>query len=101
MDVGLCVCDMAPAEIDLAVVSGGMAGLTAAARAGHDGANVLLVEPASELGGSARYAGYLWTAPTDEVLADVDPDAVDWMPTLGVRSCSARPSRGFGWTRAA
>ena len=58
---------------DLAVVGGGMAGLTAAARAARDGATVVLVERAAELGGSARYAGYLWTAPSDQVLAEVDP----------------------------
>ena len=84
---------------DLAVVGGGMAGLTAAARASRDGATVMVVERARELGGSARYAGYLWTAPSDQVLADVDPDgdpslrhalvtgfsdAVDWVQSLGV-----------------
>ena len=46
---------------DLVVVGGGMAGLTAAARAARDGARVAVVERAEELGGSARYAGYLWT----------------------------------------
>jgi FAD binding domain len=84
---------------DLAVVGGGMAGLTAAARAARDGAAVVLVERAAELGGSARYAGFLWTAPSDEVLADVDPggdrslrhalvagfpEAVAWARSLGV-----------------
>src|SRR5215207_5309854 len=76
-----------------------MAGLTAAARACRDGAAVLVVDRAAELGGSARYAGYLWTAPSDQVLADVDPDgdpalrhalvagyadAVEWVRSLGV-----------------
>ena len=86
-------------RFDLAVVGGGMAGLTAAARASRDGATVVIVERAGELGGSARYAGYLWTAPSDEVLAEVDPDgdpslrhalvagfadAVEWLRSLGV-----------------
>ncbi|HEY5873883.1 MAG TPA: FAD-binding protein [Ilumatobacteraceae bacterium] len=86
-------------QFDLAVMGGGMAGLTAAARAGRDGATVVVIERASELGGSARYAGYLWTAPTDQVLTDVDPDgdpalrralvagfsdAVEWVRSLGV-----------------
>ncbi len=60
--------------IDLVVIGGGMAGLTAAAHASRAGASVVIVERADELGGSARYAGYLWTAPTDHVLAGVDPD---------------------------
>ena len=51
-----------------------MAGLTAAARAARDGARGAVVERAEELGGSARYAGYLWTAATDELLAEADPD---------------------------
>ena len=86
-------------DVDLVVVGGGMAGLTAAARASRDGASVVIVERAGELGGSARYAGYLWTAPSDEVLADVDPDGdpslrhalvagfadtVEWVRSLGV-----------------
>ncbi len=81
------------------VVGGGMAGLTAAARGASEGASVAVVECADELGGSARYAGYLWTAPSDEVLAEVDPhgdpvlrralvagfdDAVEWIRSLGV-----------------
>ncbi|MET0460946.1 MAG: FAD-binding protein [Ilumatobacteraceae bacterium] len=61
-------------EVDLAVVGGGMAGLTAAARASRGGASVLVIDRAVEVGGSARYAGFLWTAPTDDVLADIDPD---------------------------
>ncbi len=40
----------------------------------RDGARVAVVERAEELGGSARYAGYLWTAATDELLAEADPD---------------------------
>ncbi len=76
-----------------------MAGLTAAARAARDGARVAVVERADEVGGSARYAGYLWTASSDAVLAEVDPggepslrrtlvdrfaDAVAWARSLDV-----------------
>ena len=83
---------------DVVVVGGGMAGLTAA-RAASEGASVAVVECADELGGSARYAGYLWTAPSDGVLAEVNPhgdpvlrralvagfdDAVEWIRSLGV-----------------
>lgn len=85
--------------VDVVVVGGGMAGLTAAARAASEGASVTVVERAHELGGSARYAGYLWTAPSQEVLAEVDPhgdqslrrvlvagfaDTVEWIRSLGV-----------------
>jgi len=76
-----------------------MAGLTAAARASRDGASVVVIDRADEVGGSARYAGFLWTAPTDDVLAEIDPDgdpalrhvlvggyadAVAWVRSLGV-----------------
>lgn len=76
-----------------------MAGLTAAARAARDGASVALVERADEVGGSARYAGYLWTASNGALLAEADPggdpqlrqalvgrfaDAVDWVRSLDV-----------------
>jgi len=86
-------------RLDLIVIGGGMAGLTAAARASRDGATVLVIERANELGGSARFAGYLWTAPSTSVLAEVDPDgdprlrqalvdgfseAVEWVRSLEV-----------------
>ena len=48
---------------DVVVVGRGTAGLAAAAHAGSEGARVAVVERTDELGGSARYAGYLWTAP--------------------------------------
>jgi succinate dehydrogenase/fumarate reductase flavoprotein subunit len=86
-------------EVDLFVVGGGMAGLTAAARAAVSGARVLLVERGPTLGGSGIYAGFIWTAPTHEVMAEVNPDgdpelraalvdgfagAVAWIRSLGV-----------------
>jgi len=58
----------------------------------------LVVERAPAVGGSAQYAGYLWTAPTHDVLAEVDPGgdpalrralvdrfpaAVEWVRSLG------------------
>jgi succinate dehydrogenase/fumarate reductase flavoprotein subunit len=86
-------------HVDLAVIGGGMAGLTAAARAAQDGASVVVVERADQVGGSARYAGYLWTASSEPLLAEVDPDgddalrrtlvdgfagAIDWVRSLNV-----------------
>ena len=54
--------------VDLLVFGGGMAGMSAAARACSDGANVILVEKGPAIGGSAMYAGFIWTAPTVEVM---------------------------------
>src|SRR5438270_7236809 len=62
-------------SVDLLVVGGGMAGMSAAARACSDGASVILVEKGAAIGGSAMYAGFIWTAPTVEVMRTVNPDA--------------------------
>jgi NADPH-dependent 2,4-dienoyl-CoA reductase/sulfur reductase-like enzyme len=85
--------------VDLLVVGGGMAGLTAAASAATQGARVILVEQGEQIGGSAIYAGFAWTAPSSDVMAEVnphgDPDladvllggfnrGVEWIRSLGV-----------------
>jgi len=100
-----------PDPVDLLVLGGGMAGLTAAARAVQDGARVLVVEVANELGGSARFAGYAWTAPSREVIDEVVPlgdpelrhalvdrftDGIEWIRSLGVHVGEAQPILGFG-----
>lgn len=59
--------------IDLLVLGGGMAGLAAAARAAELGAHVTLVEADTELGGSGRWAGFLWTAENESVFAEINP----------------------------
>jgi succinate dehydrogenase/fumarate reductase flavoprotein subunit len=97
--------------VDLLVLGGGMAGLTAGARAASDGARVLVVEVADHLGGSVLFAGYAWTAPSrevvDEVLAEGDvelrcalverfPDGIEWIRSLGVHVGDAQPILGFG-----
>lgn len=97
--------------VDVLVVGGGMAGLTAAARAAQDGARVLVVEVAAELGGSVRFAGYAWTAPSrevvDDVLAEGDPelrhalvdrfgDGIAWIRSLGTHVGEAQSILGFG-----
>ncbi|MDQ1042459.1 hypothetical protein [Streptomyces sp. V4I2] len=46
----------------------GMAGLTAGARAVRSGLSVAIVEIAADVGGSARFAGYAWTAPSHQVM---------------------------------
>jgi succinate dehydrogenase/fumarate reductase flavoprotein subunit len=83
---------------DLLVLGGGMAGLSAAAWSVRNGRRVVLVEK-GELGGSAVHAGFVWTAPSLEVLREAVPDgdpalearliedfpgAVDWVRSLGV-----------------
>jgi succinate dehydrogenase/fumarate reductase flavoprotein subunit len=88
-----------PLEVDLLVIGAGMAGLTAAARACADGARVALVEKGSAVGGSAMYAGYVWTAESYARMREVnpggDPDlarvvvdglepGLDWIRSLGV-----------------
>ena len=85
--------------IDLLVIGGGMAGLTAAARVVDQGGCAVVVERAPELGGSARLAGYLHTAADADDLFEADPGAdaplqrqlvegfpaaVEWVRTLGV-----------------
>src|SRR5213592_4539099 len=69
-------------SVDLLVFGGGMAGMSAAARASSDGASVVLVEKGTGIGGSAMYAGFIWTAPTVEVMREVNPDGD---PALGAR----------------
>jgi succinate dehydrogenase/fumarate reductase flavoprotein subunit len=60
-------------DADLLVLGGGMAGLTAAARAATGGARVVLVEKGPVVGGSAQYAGYTWTAESYQTMREVNP----------------------------
>jgi succinate dehydrogenase/fumarate reductase flavoprotein subunit len=100
-----------PTEADLVVLGGGMAGLTAAARAASDGARVVLVEKGPALGGSALYAGYVWTADSYERMREVNPDGdpelarvvvegigpgLDWIRSLGVHVGSDVVVLGYG-----
>jgi succinate dehydrogenase/fumarate reductase flavoprotein subunit len=100
-----------PPSVDLLVIGAGMAGLTAAAAAASAGAHVLVVEKGDHSGGSAIYAGFAWTAPTYEVLREVNPlgDAalaarlidgfpggVEWIRSLGVDCRPAVPVLRFG-----
>src|SRR5690348_16322763 len=98
-------------SVDLLVFGGGMAGMSAAARASRKGASVVLVEKAPAIGGSAMYAGFIWTAPTIEVMQEVNPDAdpelsagvvehygeaVDWVRSLGVHVADPVTVLGYG-----
>jgi succinate dehydrogenase/fumarate reductase flavoprotein subunit len=97
--------------VDLLVLGGGMAGLSAAAYAADAGASVKLVEKGPTVGGSAAYAGYIWTAPTVDVMRGVNPDAdpalagrvvegyadgLDWVRSLGVHVAEPVTVLGYG-----
>jgi succinate dehydrogenase/fumarate reductase flavoprotein subunit len=98
-------------ETDLLVIGAGMAGLSAAARAARDGRRVVVVEVGDDVGGSARFAGYIWTAPNREVMDEVNPhggqalrhavvdrfaEGVEWIRSVGVDVREAVPVLGFG-----
>ena len=98
-------------SVDLLVFGGGMAGMSAAARASSDGASVVLVEKGPAIGGSAMYAGFIWTAPTTEVMREVNPggdpaltaevvehygEALDWVRSLGVHVAEPVTVLGYG-----
>jgi succinate dehydrogenase/fumarate reductase flavoprotein subunit len=86
--------------MDLVVVGAGAAGMTAAARAADAGADVLVLEKAPEIGGSAAISGgFVWTAPALEPLLGEDPgadpslaralvegfpQAISWLRSLGL-----------------
>lgn len=98
-------------DVDLLVIGAGMAGLTAAARATRAGRRVLVAETAEDVGGSTRYAGYAWTAPSREVIDAVAPggdislrhalvdrfaDGIEWIRSLGVETRDAVQVLGYG-----
>lgn len=97
-------------SIDLLVIGGGMAGLSAAAYASRHGANVVLVEKAPEVGGSAAYARFIHTPPTVEVMQEVNPDGdpkltrrlveglaggLEWVRSLDVHVADPIPILGY------
>jgi succinate dehydrogenase/fumarate reductase flavoprotein subunit len=97
-------------DVDLLVVGGGMAGLSAAAWSVHDGRSVVVVEKGS-LGGTAIHAGFIWTAPTFEALREAVPagdpglqralidgfgPAVEWVRSLDVECLPAVTVLRFG-----
>ncbi|MBY0511145.1 MAG: FAD-dependent oxidoreductase [Rhodospirillaceae bacterium] len=62
------------AHVDFLVIGGGMAGMTAAARAAKAGRRVMVVEKAPDIGGSAVLSGgKLWTAATLAMMAEECP----------------------------
>ena len=84
---------------DLLVVGGGIAGMSAAAKAAQNGASVAVIEKQTMLGGSGLYASYLWTAGSEQEMLDRNPECepgvclapvqdaeqiVAWIEALGV-----------------
>jgi len=97
-------------DVDLLVLGGGMAGLSAAAWSARHGRSTVLVEK-GELGGSALHAGFIWTAPSLDALRSAVPDgdpqlgerliedfepAVEWVRSLGVECQPAVEVLRFG-----
>ena len=62
---------------DLAVIGGGGAGLSAAARAAEQGARVVLIEKMTELGGNTRLAGGLLCTNSEVLKAAGVPDSTE------------------------
>jgi succinate dehydrogenase/fumarate reductase flavoprotein subunit len=97
-------------DVDLLVIGGGMAGLSAAAWSVREHRSVVLIEK-GEMGGTAVNAGFIWTAPTYEVLREVNPDgdptlaralvdgfdpAIEWVRSLDVECLPAVTVLRFG-----
>jgi succinate dehydrogenase/fumarate reductase flavoprotein subunit len=96
--------------VDLLVLGGGMAGLSAAAYAARNAASVVLIEKAPVVGGTAAYARYIHTAPTVEVMREVNPGAdpklstrlvegydgaIEWVRSLGIHMDDPVPVIGY------
>ncbi|MFC9427723.1 FAD-binding protein [Streptomyces sp. NPDC056987] len=98
-------------DVDLLIIGAGMAGLTAGARAVRNGLSVVIVETGTEVGGSARFAGYAWTAPSHDVMDQHNPrgdialrralvdrfaDGISWIRSVGVEAKDAQRVLSFG-----
>lgn len=98
-------------ETDLLIIGAGMAGLTAGARAVRNGLSVVVVESGPDVGGSARFAGYAWTAPNHDVMNEQNPggdpdlkralvdgfsDGIEWIRSIGVEAKDAQRILSFG-----
>jgi succinate dehydrogenase/fumarate reductase flavoprotein subunit len=97
--------------VDLLIIGAGMAGLTAGARAVRSGLSVVIVEISTDVGGSARFAGYAWTAPSHDVMDQHNPrgdsalkralvdrfaDGISWIRSIGVEAKDAQRILSFG-----
>ncbi|MBP2328098.1 succinate dehydrogenase/fumarate reductase flavoprotein subunit [Kibdelosporangium banguiense] len=97
--------------VDLLILGGGMSGLTAGAQAVRNGLSVVVAEVSADVGGSARFAGYAWTAPSHEVMDQQNPhgnaalkralvdrfaDGIEWIRSVGVEVKDAQRMLSFG-----
>ncbi|MEB8340219.1 FAD-dependent oxidoreductase [Streptomyces endophyticus] len=102
---------MTTEAVDLLIIGAGMAGLTAGARAVRDGLTVVVTETGTDVGGSARFAGYAWTAPDHATMDAHNPhgdtalkralvnrfaDGISWIRSLGVEAKDAQRILSFG-----
>ncbi|MFJ9179267.1 FAD-binding protein [Streptomyces sp. NPDC102360] len=102
---------MTTEAVDLLIIGAGMAGLTAGARAARDGLSVTITETGTDVGGSARFAGYAWTAPDHDVMDAHNPhgdtalkralvdrfaDGISWIRSIGVEAKDAQRILSFG-----
>lgn len=84
-------------EVDFLVVGGGMAGMSAAAYAAHQGATVLLVERAPEIGGSAVLsAGGVWAPMSIEQFSALNPGGDTALLTM----LTDGYAEGIAWIRS-
>lgn len=98
-------------ETDVLIIGGGIAGLTAGAKAIREGKHVTVIEASETLGGNGRYAGYIWSAPNREVMAEWNPhgdealrnnvierfeSAVQWIRELGVDIGPSQKQLAYG-----
>ena len=97
--------------VDLLIIGAGMAGLTSGARAVRGGLSVVVVETGADVGGSARFAGYAWTAPSHAIMDQHNPrgdlalkralvdrfdEGVSWIRSTGVEVKDAQRVLSFG-----
>jgi succinate dehydrogenase/fumarate reductase flavoprotein subunit len=98
-------------DLDFLVLGAGMAGMSAAARAAQAGARVAVVERGPKEGGSAVFAEFIWTAPSVEVMREINPEgdpelgrvaveefapAMEWVRSLGVSVGDPVELLGYG-----
>lgn len=84
-------------DVDVLIIGGGMSGMTAAARAVLAGHEVIVLEKAPAVGGSAVLSeGFVWSAPTMNALLAEDPE-MD--PELGKALVETLP-RQLEWLRS-
>ncbi len=98
-------------SFDLLIIGAGMAGCTIGARAVADGLRVCMIDIGDDVGGSARYAGYVWTMPDHGVMDEHNPhgdrqlrrhlvdrfaESVEWLRSIGADVGPSQPILPYG-----